>query len=170
MKPWSYTFRNCGLVHGPGFPFSMASWFGTCNKQLPVCCVVMIIWGCGRWKNRSVSLEGEIPHQKLLGEVGPQVHSPVEGSCLEESLVTHTRASSMRASGYSAAEPTLQTPSNTEISIPKWVGTSPGATGLGLSQLCDIRQIINLSESWRVSSVSGNSQIEDSKALPGIKF
>lgn len=89
---------------------------------------------------------------------------------MEESLVTHTRASSMRASGYNAAEPTFQTPSNTEISIPKGVGTSPGATGLGLSQLCDIGQIISLSESQRVSSVSGNSQIEDSKALPGIKF
>lgn len=63
MKPWSYTCCNFGLVGGPGFP----SMVGSFNKQLPVCYVVMIIWGCGRCGRRNVSIEGEIPYPLSSG-------------------------------------------------------------------------------------------------------
>lgn len=99
MKPWSYTFCNRGLVHGPGFPFSMPSWFGTFNAQLSVCCVVMIIWASGRCESRNMSLEGEIPHSLASGtrnyseRWGSRSTAQWRTLVLEESLVTHTRAS-----------------------------------------------------------------------------
>lgn len=80
------------------------------NKQLPVCYGVLVIWGCGRWGRRNVSIEGEISHSLYSGSrnyserLGLRYAAQWRILVSEEGLVILTQVSSKGAVGYNGVE------------------------------------------------------------------
>lgn len=82
----------------------------------------------------------------------------------------HTRGSSMGVAGTMGWSQPCHNPLQHVRKHSKGRGDLAGTRGLGLSQLCDVRQSISHSEPQGVSSPRGDSQMEDLQDSPRNKI
>lgn len=132
----------------------------------------MINWRCERGESRVRAWKGKCPRPWLVVPeiTGPQGHRPMEDSCFGGDLVIHTSGSSTGAAGAMGLSQPCHTPLQHIRKNSKGSGDLTGTKALGLSQLCDVRQVISHSEPQGISSPRGEGQIEGLKDSPRNKI